>query len=72
MHLSIPFAAEHGAGPKLSILSTRGNGALAGLLRRLRSIEQALTVSVEVSPTVRLELIGQDAEQEMVGGAGRP
>ena len=65
MHLSIPFATQNGAGPKLGGLPAPCNGTLTSLLRGLRAIEQALALSIEVAPMIRLQAIGQDAEQEM-------
>ena len=67
MHLSIPFAAQNGAGAKLNALLAPCNGTLASLLGGLRAIKQALALSIEVAPMIRLQAIGQDAEQEMTG-----
>src|SRR6516165_780863 len=65
VHLSVPFAAQHGAGPKLCAETPQGHGALSGSLRAVRSVEQPLTLCVEVTPTLGLQSVGQNAEQEM-------
>jgi hypothetical protein len=43
------------------------HGTLSGFLWRLRAIEQALTLAIQVAQVIGLQLVGQHAKQEMAG-----
>jgi hypothetical protein len=47
MHLSIPFAAQNGAGAKLDALLSRCNGTLTGLLGHVEPLKKLRALSAE-------------------------
>ena len=60
MHLAVPFPSQRGPGPQLAVMPGDSNSLLSSCLRRLRSIEQAPALRMEVAPTVGLHPVGQD------------
>lgn len=71
LHLAVPFAAECGTRPQLRNRLAKAHGASPGFLRGLRSIEEAPALSIKVTKTFGLELIGQHPEHEMAGQVRR-
>jgi hypothetical protein len=66
LHASIPFTPQDGARPHLGDTSNQA-GFLSCRLRRFRAIEQTLAIAIQIPESVGLQLVSQDAKQEMAG-----
>ena len=58
LHLTIPFAPQHGARPQARGASAQIHGAMPGFLRRPRAIKQPLTLTIQVTKAFGLQPIG--------------
>jgi hypothetical protein len=65
LHLPVPFATQDGPRPNVGRTPAQVHRVLAGFLWKLRAIEQALTIAIQVPQDIGLKPVSQHAEQEM-------
>ena len=65
MHPAVPFAAQHGARPKLGSTPAQVRGALSRFLGGPRAIEQALTLAIQIAEMIRLKAVGEHPKQKV-------
>lgn len=65
MHPTVPFAAQHGAGPQLGRTPAQVRGTLSRFFRGLRAVQQALRLAIQIAEMVRLKPVGENPKQKM-------
>ena len=65
MHPAVPFAAQHGARPKLGSTPAQVRGALSCFLGGPRAIEQALTLAIQIAEMIHLQPVGEHSKQKV-------
>ena len=65
LHPAVPFAAQHGARPKLRSTPAQVCGALSRCLGRLRAIKQPLTLAIQIAEVIRLKPIGENTKEKV-------
>jgi hypothetical protein len=65
MHPPVPLAAKNRSGLQSRLALSQGCCVLSDLLRRLRSIERALTLRVKVTETIGLQPIRHNPQQKV-------
>jgi hypothetical protein len=63
VHLTIPFATENSAWPKLSATTGRTQGAPGSFLRRFGMIEQAPILVIKIAVPVGLQPVRHHANR---------
>src|SRR4029453_16055550 len=65
LHLSVPFASKHGAGPQVARASGQLDSTVSSVLGRHRPVEQPLAFAIEVAQEISLQPVGQHSEQQV-------
>ena len=60
-----PAATQYAAGPKLGRVPAQVRGALSRFLGRLRAVEQALALAIQISEMIRLKSVGENTKQKV-------
>jgi hypothetical protein len=66
VHLAVPFTPQYRARPQVRCTGQL-HGALPGVLRRHRTVEQTLALAVQITKRVSLKAVSQNTKQEVAG-----